>query len=139
MTADDVIAALGLQPHPEGGYFAEIHRADAPGGGRSPVTSIYYLLKEDERSHWHRIDTTEIWHFHAGAPMLLQIAEEGKAAQRHLLGAALDLGQRPQAIVPPQAWQSAEPQGHWSLVGCTVAPGFEFASFEMAPKGWVPG
>ncbi len=139
MTAEEVIAALGLEPHPEGGYFKEIHRADPLGAeGRSPVTSIYYLLREGERSHWHRIDTTEVWNFHGGAPMLLQIAEDGQPAQRHLLGTALDLGQRPQAIVPPRAWQSAEPQGHWSLVGCAVAPGFEFSAFEMAPEGRMP-
>ena len=135
--ADAVIARLGLLPHPEGGHYREIFRAAAD--GRSPVTSIYYLLRGGERSHWHRIDATEIWHFHAGAPLLLSISADGKAVSRHILGTQLDLGQRPQAIVPPHAWQAAESQGNWSLTGCTVAPGFEFSGFELAPEGWRPG
>lgn len=135
--ADGIIGRLGLQPHPEGGHYREIFRA--PGEGRSAVTSIYYLLREGERSHWHRIDSTEIWHWYAGAPLLLSISADGKAVTRHILGNQLDLGQRPQAIVPPHAWQSAESQGSWSLVGCTVAPGFEFSGFEMAREDWRPG
>jgi predicted cupin superfamily sugar epimerase len=132
-----IIARLRLQPHPEGGHYREIHRA--PGAGRSAITSIYYLLAAGERSHWHRIDATEIWHWYAGAPLLLSVSGDGIAIERHVLGAQLDLGQRPQAIVPPHAWQAAEPQGDWSLLGCTVGPGFEFAGFEMAPEGWRPG
>ncbi len=135
--ADTIIERLGLQPHPEGGRYREIFRA--PGEGRSAVTSIYYLLRERERSHWHRIDATEIWHWYAGAPLLLSISEDGEAISRHILGNQLDLGQSPQVIVPPHGWQAAESQGHWTLVGCTVAPGFEFAGFEMAPDGWAPG
>ena len=132
-----IIARLGLQPHPEGGHYREIHRA--AGEGRSAITSIYYLLAAGERSHWHRIDATEIWHWYAGAPLLLSVSGDGMAIERHVLGAQLDLGQRPQAIVPPHAWQAAEPQGDWSLLGCTVGPGFDFAGFEMAPEGWRPG
>ncbi len=135
--ADTIIARLGLLPHPEGGHYREIHRA--AGEGRSPATAIYYLLRAGERSHWHRIDATEIWHWYAGAPLLLSVSADGEAVARHILGNQLDLGQLPQAIVPPHAWQAAESQGHWSLTGCTVAPGFEFSGFEMAPEGWRPG
>jgi predicted cupin superfamily sugar epimerase len=133
----DIIARLGLQPHPEGGHYREIHRA--PGAGRSPITSIYYLLRAGEHSHWHRIDATEIWHWYAGAPLLLSLSVDGRAVSRHLLGNRLDLGQLPQAVVPPQAWQAAQSQGNWSLMGCTVGPGFDFAGFELAPEGWAPG
>jgi predicted cupin superfamily sugar epimerase len=137
VTVEEIIARLGLLPHPEGGHYREIHRA--AGAGRSPVTSIYYLLRAGERSRWHRIDATEIWHWYAGAPLLLSVSADGAAVSRHVLGSQLDLGQRPQAVVPPGAWQAAEPQGNWSLAGCTVAPGFEFAGFEMAPEDWAPG
>jgi predicted cupin superfamily sugar epimerase len=135
--AGEIIARLGLQPHPEGGHYREVFRA--PGEGRSAVTSIYYLLRAGERSHWHRIDSTEIWHWYAGAPLLLSLSADGAAVSRHILGNQLDLGQLPQATVPPHAWQAAESQGNWTLVGCTVAPGFEFSGFEMAPEGWRPG
>ncbi|MBI1180158.1 MAG: cupin [Alphaproteobacteria bacterium] len=135
--AEEIIARLGLRPHPEGGHYVETHRAAAE--GRSPVTAIYYLLRAGERSHWHRVDATEIWHWYGGAPLMLLISEDAASVSRHLLGNQLDLGQRPQAVIPPGAWQAAEPQGDWCLIGCTVAPGFEFAGFEMAPEGWSPG
>jgi hypothetical protein len=135
--ADAIIARLGLLPHPEGGHYREIFRA--PGEGRGPLTSIYYLLRAGERSHWHRIDATEIWHWYAGAPLLLSVSANGHEVSRHILGNQLDLGQLPQAVIPPHAWQAAESQGNWTLVGCTVAPGFEFSGFEMAPEGWRPG
>ena len=105
--------------------------------GRSRSTAIYFLLARGERSHWHRIDAVEIWHYYAGAPLTLQIADDG--GQRSVrLGPDLAAGEAPQAIVPPHAWQAAESNGDWTLVGCTVAPGFEFAKFELAPKGWEP-
>ncbi|MGE0665314.1 MAG: cupin domain-containing protein [Sphingomonadales bacterium] len=135
--ADGIIERLGLQPHPEGGHYREIFRA--PGEGRSAVTSIYYLLRAGERSHWHRVDATEIWHWYAGAPLLMSMSVDGVAITRSVLGNQLDLGQRPQAVIPPHVWQAAQSQGNWTLIGCTVSPGFEFAGFEMAPEGWVPG
>jgi hypothetical protein len=135
--ADGIIERLGLEPHPEGGRYREVHRA--AGDGRSPITAIYYLLRAGERSHWHRIDATEIWHWYAGAPLLMSISQDGASVSRPVLGNQLDLGQRPQIVIPPGAWQAAEPQGDWTLIGCTVAPGFEFAGFEMAPEGWSPG
>jgi predicted cupin superfamily sugar epimerase len=140
MTADEIIAALGLQPHPEGGHFAETFRdpqVDAAGRARS--TAIYFLLKAGERSHWHRVDAVEIWHWHAGAPLRLSLAAQAGAAIAHLaLGPDLAAGQRPQGIVPQHHWQAAESLGDWTLVGCTVAPAFEFSGFELAPPGWSP-
>ena len=134
-----IIAALGLQPHPEGGHFVEVFR-DAPAdGSRGAVTSIYYLLAAGERSHWHAVDAVELWHFHAGAPLALHISGDGKTAETLRLGADLAAGERPQAIVPADAWQSAESLGDWTLVGCTVAPAFQFEGFRMAPPGWQPG
>lgn len=140
MTADEIIALLGLQPHPEGGYFRETFR-DAPGAdGRSASTAIYFLLKRGERSHWHTVDAVEIWHWHAGAPLRLSLAAGDAGPVSHLvLGADLASGQRPQGIVPPHHWQAAETLGDWTLVGCTVAPGFDFAGFRLAPPGWNPG
>ena len=135
-TAEAVIAALGLAPHPEGGHFREVYRA--PGEGRTAVTSIYFLLAAGERSHWHRVDASEIWCFHAGAPLELEIAAEDGTRIRHRLGPDIAAGERPQAVVPPDAWQSARSLGGWTLVGCQVAPAFEFAGFELAPPGWSP-
>jgi predicted cupin superfamily sugar epimerase len=139
MTADEIIAALGLQRHPEGGHYVETFR-DAPGpDGRSRSTAIYFLLRAGERSHWHRVDAVEIWHFHAGAPLLLSISEgDGRPIQQITLGHGVIAGQMPQGIVPPHHWQAAESLGEWTLVGCTVAPGFDFAGFELAPPGWTP-
>ncbi len=150
MTAADVIQLLGLKPHPEGGHFRETFR-DAPaadpaaqagqgpaGDGRAASTAIYFLLARGERSHWHRIDAAEVWHFYAGAPLTLDIAPETGARESLTLGSNLAAGERPQAIVPARAWQAAQSRGDWTLVGCTVAPGFEFARFELAPPGWEP-
>ena len=138
MTADDVIKLLGLRPHPEGGHFHEVFRdAGTIDGKRATSTAIYYLLKRGERSHWHRVDAAEVWHFYGGDSLSLEIAENGRTT-KHLLGIDLAAGERPQVVVPAGAWQAAQSLGAWTLVGCTVAPGFEFAGFEMAPKGWAP-
>ncbi len=185
--AAEIVRTLGMQMHPEGGWYVEIHRSplrvrpvaqgecNAHHGDRSPsrdagdgqraaaadqasraaMTSIYYLLERGQRSHWHRVDADELWAWHAGAPMELSIAAVhdrggghatparalGSAACQiavHRLGMSLDGGERPQAVVPAHAWQSAQPLGDWSLIGCVVAPGFEFAHFELAPPGWSP-
>jgi len=138
-SADDVIRLLQLQPHPEGGHFRETFRDTAGVDGRSHSTAIYYLLKRGERSHWHRVDAAEAWHFYAGAPLRLQIALEFGPSEATTLGVDLAAGERPQAVVPAGAWQAAESLGDWTLVGCTVAPGFAFEGFEMAPEGWEPG
>ena len=138
-TATEIIARLELKPHPEGGHYRETFRdAGADSSGRAQSTAIYFLLARGERSHWHRIDAVEVWHYYAGSPLTLQIADAGAAPHAVTLGPDLAAGQRPQAIVPAQAWQAAESIGDWSLVGCTVAPGFEFTAFELAPKHWSP-
>jgi uncharacterized protein len=138
-TAREVIRLLELKPHPEGGYFRETFRDARTGeGGRAASTAIYFLLARGERSHWHRIDAVEIWHWHAGALLELEIAPENGPRRRVVLGIDLAAGERPQAIVPARAWQAARTLGDWTLVSCTVAPGFEFAKFELAPKGWEP-
>ena len=111
---------------------------DAP-GERAAGTSIYFLLKAGEVSHWHRVDAAEIWHWYAGAALELSLYEGSGEIQAQTLGPALGEGQRPQLIVPPRAWQSARSLGDWTLVGCTVSPGFEFDGFELAPDGWHPG
>jgi uncharacterized protein len=136
--ADAIIAALGLQPHPEGGHYRETFRDVPEGGGRGAMTAIYYLLKAGEDSAWHRVDAAEIWHWYAGAPLRLRIAEDQQRVQDFTLGPDIAAGARPQITVPVMAWQSARSQGAWTLVGCTVGPAFAFAGFEMAPKGWVP-
>jgi uncharacterized protein len=150
LTAADVIRLLELKPHPEGGHFRETFRDERPsnppplaGEGREAArraasTAIYFLLTRGERSHWHRIDAVEVWHWYAGAPLQLDIASENGPRERVTLGSDLTAGERPQAIVPARAWQSAESLGDWTLVGCTVAPGFEFSAFELAPGGWSP-
>lgn len=139
LTAADVIARLELRPHPEGGYYRETFRdANSDARGRSCSTAIYYLLTRGNRSHWHRIDASEIWHYYAGSALNLQIAHDGCSTHGVRLGPDLAAGERPQAIVPASAWQCAETTGDWTLVGCTVAPGFEFAKFELASAGWEP-
>jgi len=137
-SAADIIARLGLMPHPEGGHYRETFRDGlVDGNGRSRSTAIYFLLARHERSHWHRIDAVEVWHYYAGSALVLQIADgDGRRSIR--LGADLAAGEVPQAVVPAQAWQAAESSGDWTLVGCTVAPGFDFATFELAPTGWMP-
>jgi predicted cupin superfamily sugar epimerase len=135
----DIIARLELRPHPEGGHYRETFRdSTADAQGRSRSTAIYYLLRRGERAHWHRIDAAEVWHYYAGDTLTLLIANEASAPHTVRLGPDVATGERPQAIVPAHAWQSAESTGDWTLVGCTVAPAFEFAKFELAPKGWAP-
>ncbi|PZQ99724.1 MAG: cupin [Cereibacter sphaeroides] len=130
--ADRIIAKLELAPHPEGGWYRQTWVADGP--GRPSGTAILFLLKVNERSHWHRVDAAEIWHFHAGAPLVLEMAETHAGPRRGLrLGADVLAGDAPQGIVPAGWWQAARPLGCWSLVGCTVSPGFRFEGFELAP------
>jgi predicted cupin superfamily sugar epimerase len=138
LSAEDVIRILDLKPHPEGGHYRETFRDNVMvDGGRAASTAIYFLLKRGERSHWHRVDAAEAWHWHAGSPLKLQI-NAGASTQLLRLGPDLALGERPQAVVPARAWQAAETLGDWTLAGCTVAPGFRFEGFELAPKGWSP-
>jgi predicted cupin superfamily sugar epimerase len=138
MTAEDIIAALELVPHPEGGHYVQTFRDLRAEDQRPHSTAIYFLLRAGEQSRWHRVDAAEVWHFYAGAPLVLEIVGDDGSVQRITLGPAILEGQRPQAVVPVGAWQSARTTGEWTLVGCTVAPGFEFSGFEMAPQGWEP-
>lgn len=137
--AREIIEMLGMQPHPEGGWYVETYRdVDGP-DGRARSTAIYYLLEAGQRSHWHRVDALEVWHWHAGSPLELGISEDGQTSRTLRLGPDVTGGERPQGIVPTGVWQSARSTGDWTLVGCTVAPGFEFSGFEMAPESWEPG
>jgi predicted cupin superfamily sugar epimerase len=137
--AERLVRELELTPHPEGGHYRETYRDASGSGGRAHSTAIYFLLQAGEVSRWHRVDAAEVWHYHKGAPLELKIAAEGNGAQRFVLGADITRGERPQVVVPPHAWQSARSLGDFTLVGCTVAPGFEFAKFELAEEGFDPG
>lgn len=137
MNADEAIDRYGLQPHPEGGHYRETYRAPAGPGERGAVSAIYYLLKADETSAWHRVDAVEIWHYHAGASLRLSQSPDGRTTTTRRLGTGA--GAEPHLVVPAGCWQSAVSEGAWTLVSCTVAPAFEFAGFELAPSGWRPG
>jgi len=133
-----VIQALDLRPHPEGGHYRETWR-DAPvEGGRGTATVILFLLAIGERSHWHRVDAAELWLWHAGAPLRLEMSD-GEGREQRLLGPDLAAGAALQAVVPAGHWQTAESLGLWTLVSCVVAPAFQFSGFELAPAGWEPG
>ena len=136
--AKDIIAALELAPHPEGGWYRETWRADAADGERASGTAIYYLLEAEQFSHWHKVDADEIWLWHAGAPLALTMSPDGHDAEARLLGPEIAQGQRPQIIVPRGWWQTAASLGRFTLVSCTVSPGFTFDGFEMAPPDWRP-
>lgn len=137
LAASDIIRLLELAPHPEGGHFRETFRDQREIDGRAASTAIYFLLARGERSRWHRVDAAEVWHYYAGDPLKLEIST-GAVTMAILLGPDVARGERPQAIVPAHAWQAAESTGEWTLAGCTVAPGFIFSGFEMAPKDWAP-
>lgn len=132
MDVDEVIEALRLEPHPEGGWYRETWREEAG-------TAIYFLLRAGERAHWHRVHATEVWHFYAGDALRLTVSPDGVSTTDHLLGLDLAGGAAPHRVVPARAWQSARPLGSWALVGCTVSPAFQFSGFELAPPGWEPG
>jgi hypothetical protein len=137
LTAAEMIRRLDLKPHPEGGHFRETFRDTALIDGRAASTAILFLLARGERSHWHRIDAVEVWHYYAGAPLALSVVDGATEKIIHL-GADIPAGETPQVTVPARAWQAAESLGDWTLCGCTVAPGFEFSGFELAPRNWRP-
>lgn len=137
--AQDIIRALNLTPHPEGGWYRETWRADAADGARAPGTAIHYLLEAGGRSHWHRVDADELWLWHAGAPLDLMIADEDDANPVTIpLGGDVTRGYSPQALVPATRWQAAQARDGWALVSCIVVPGFDFSGFELAPADWQP-
>ena len=132
LSSAEIINLLDMQEHPEGGYFKETFRDDAS-------TAIYYLLEAGDCSHWHRVHgSAEIWHHYAGGPLALTVSPDGHDAEAHRLGKNISSGELPQVVVPAGWWQTAESLGRWTLVGCTVAPGFDFENFEMAPDDWRP-
>ncbi|MCH8521519.1 MAG: cupin domain-containing protein [Glycocaulis sp.] len=139
MEAVEIIRLLGMEKHPEGGWYVETFRDALNGEGRAHSTAIYFLLAADEVSAWHRVDASEIWLWHAGAPLALTVSPDGVEASAARLGPDLRAGQRPQAVIPAGAWQTAESLGGWTLVSCVVAPGFEFSGFELAAPHWRPG
>ena len=137
--AEAVIRRLGLARHPEGGWYRETFRDTRTGaGGRAASTAIYYLLQAGEVSRWHRVDAAEVWHWYGGAPLSLTLFIDGRTSERLVLGPDLAAGAEPQRVVAAGVWQTARSMGAWTLAGCTVAPGFEFAGFELAPQGWEP-
>lgn len=138
--ARNLIDKLSLQPHPEGGWYRETWRAPAQAGERAAGTAIYFLLEEGQRSHWHRVDASEIWLWHAGSPLALSIADDDAATPQTIsLGPEIASGQHPQHVIPTGHWQAASADEGWVLVSCVVAPGFEFEGFELAAEGWKPG
>ena len=136
--ADAVVRALGLLAHPEGGHYRETWRDRPADGGRGAGTAILFLLAEGEVSHWHRVDAAELWVWQAGAPLVLEVCENGRDVSGATLGPVLSEGHRPQGLVPRGAWQAARSAGAWTLVTCTVSPAFQFEGFELAPPGWRP-
>lgn len=135
---DDIVALLRLEPHPEGGRFTETWRSPIVNDARASGTAIYFLLCAGEVSRWHRVDATEIWHHYAGDPLSLTTADDEGRVRRRVLGSDLAADERPQLVVEPGEWQTAATLGEWTLVGCTVSPGFEFEGFELAPTDWNP-
>jgi predicted cupin superfamily sugar epimerase len=139
MSAEEVVRLLGLAPHPEGGHYRETFRDErCDASGRAASSLIYFLLRSGETSAWHRVDAVEVWHWYAGAPLALRVSAGGEGVQTTRLGCDLAAGERPQFVVPAGWWQAAASTGAWTLVGCTVAPAFAFAGFELAPAGWQP-
>lgn len=139
LSAEEVVALLELEPHPEGGWYRETWRHLPAEGGRGAGSAIYYLLAAEQLSHWHRVDAAEVWHHYAGAALELSLSADGKLIERQRLGKNLMAGERPQLLVPQGAWQSARSLGAWTLVGWTVSPAFQFEGFELAPPDWSPG
>ena len=140
LSADEIVDLLKMQPHPEGGYYVETFRDTVTDvAGRAASTLIYFLLPEGVLSRWHKVDAVETWHWYAGAPLELSISADGSEKETVTLGNNLADGERPQGVVPRDGWQQARSLGAWTLVGCTVAPGFQFEGFEIAPEGWEPG
>ena len=134
MKAEDWIQKLNMQQHPEGGWYVESFRDAQNISGKSASTAIYFLLLQGSPSHFHRIQSAEMWHFYAGSPLLVHQLRTDEGHRIHRIGRDWDKGYRFQSVVPPMSWFAAETLGDFSLVGCTVAPGFEFSDFELAKR-----
>ena len=139
-TAKTLIEELRLSPHPEGGWYRETWRAEAPAGERASATAILFLLEAGQGSHWHKVDATELWLFHAGSPLrLLTAPDDAGPVAEVRLGADVLAGEQPQCRIAPHHWQAAEADRGWALVSCIVSPGFEFEGFTLAAPRWAPG
>jgi predicted cupin superfamily sugar epimerase len=139
LSGAEVIRLLDLQPHLEGGWYRRTFEDTPADEARPASTAIYYMLQADETSAWHKIDAVEVWHYYVGAPMKITMSPpDGQGATVHVLGPDLRAGGLPQLVVPTGWWQTAVSLGAWTLVGCTVAPGFHFDGFELAPRDWRP-
>ena len=140
VTAAELIGLLGLEPHPEGGFYKQTFADMASASGRPVSTLIYYMLTDRQSGSWHRLtDASETWHWYGGAPLTLAVSRDGRQISERILGVDFVAGQRPQIVIPANAWQRATCLGDWTLVGCSVAPGFQFSKWEQAPAGWEPG
>lgn len=141
-SAQEIIKELGLAPHPEGGWYRETWRAATAHGERAPATAIHFLLETGQRSHWHRVDATEIWLWHAGDGIELALAETDHGPiETVVLGGDVLAGENPQHLIPPHWWQAAQPLSGahgYSLVSCIVSPSFEFSGFTLGEPGWSP-
>ena len=137
--AEKIIEILNLKPHPEGGFYCQTYVDSEKFSDHRKISSlIYFLLKYDQYSHWHKVDATETWFWHAGAPLSLTISSDGHDASSTRLGPSVLLGQRPHFVVQKNFWQTAVSIGEWSLVSCMVTPAFSFDGFELAPENWRP-
>ena len=143
VTAEELIERLDLAPHPEGGWYRETFRSTSEPGLRAAATAVYYVIQPGQTSHWNRVDADELWLWHGGDPLVLQLADRDDGPVRtQRLGGQVNLGEQPQVIVPAGCWQAAEPivgEAGYTFLSCVVAPGFEFSGYELAPAGWVPG
>jgi hypothetical protein len=144
MTAKDLIEALNLAPHPEGGWYRETWRAEAGEGERAAASAVYYVIEPGQRSHWNRVDADEIWLWHMGDPLDISIAATDAGPSRTLrLGGKVGMGEQPQLIIPKGQWQAADPieggEARYTFLSCIVAPAFEFSGFELASPDWSPG
>jgi predicted cupin superfamily sugar epimerase len=141
--AKAIIEELRLTPHPEGGWFRETWRAPAAEGQRAAATAIHFLLESHQRSHWHKVDASEVWLWHSGDSLLLSVSAGDNGPVREMrLGPNVIGGDLAQYVIAAREWQAAAPlpgDRGYSLVSCVVAPAFEFAGFELAPEGWRPG
>ena len=142
--AQALIRSLGLRPHPEGGWYNEVFRSERlvqPADSRPPrrgLTTIDFLLEPGQFSAWHRVQSDEVWHLLEGPSLRLWLAPPELSVFSHVDLGPVATGRRPRHVVPAGWWQTATSLGAWTLVGCTVAPGFDFSGFELAPPDWRP-
>ena len=131
--SDKLIEQLKMNPHPEGGYYSESFR-----DRDNSVSLIYYLLKKEQRSHWHRLTKNEILHFYKGDPLSVHISADAKTTITKKLGSGISSNENLHLVIHAGSWFSMNSEGDYSLIGCTVSPAFDYADFELAPPNWKP-